>query len=103
MEFAPLGEVASRQRALTEGVSLGGAFVVHDTPPAVGADLVLWLHPDAPAPGQPGVLRLRAQVRWIDAMPEQRPRGFGVAFRALTAADEVVLHGWFSRSSKKVV
>lgn len=98
-----MGDALSRQRALTAGVSLGGAFVVHDTPPAVGTDLVLWLHPDAPAPGGLDVLRLRAQVRWIDAMPEQRPRGFGVAFRALTAADEVVLHGWFSRSSTKVV
>lgn len=66
-------------------------------------DLHLWLHPDNPEPRQPRVLRLRAQVRWINEMEGELPRGFGVAFKALTAADEVALHRGFSRSTKKVI
>ncbi|MCA9652911.1 MAG: PilZ domain-containing protein [Myxococcales bacterium] len=94
---------AGRRHARTLGISLGGTFIVCDDPPPVDSDLHLWLHPDNPIPGQSGVLRLRAQVRWINGKAGELPRGFGVAFRALTAADEVALHSGFSRSMKKVV
>lgn len=96
-------ESGQRRRAETRGISLGGTFIACDDPPAVETDLHLWLYPDNPAPGQPRVLRLRAQVRWINATEGELPRGFGVAFKALTAADEVALHSGFSRSMKKVV
>lgn len=98
----PAGSVPVRVRAETLGVSLGGTFVVCDQPPPVDTDLHLWLHPDDPPAGGPRVLRLLARVRWINATPGELPRGFGVAFRALTAADEIALHGSFSRSAKVI-
>ena len=84
---------ASRIRAETRGVSLGGAFVACDQPFPVDTDLILWLHPQDPPPRGPRVLRVLARVRWINSTPGELPRGFGVAFRSLTAADEVALHG----------
>ncbi len=94
-------------------MSLGGTFVVCDEPFPIDTDLHLWLYPGVPLPGGPRVLRLLARVRWINsglgAIPGaargELPRGFGVAFRALTAADEIALHGSFSRSagSAKVI
>ena len=87
-------------------MSLGGTFVVCDEPFPVDTDLHLWLYPPDPPPRGPRVLRLLARVRWInDASgpgPSELPRGFGVAFRALTAADEIALHGSFSRSAKVI-
>ena len=89
-------------------MSLGGTFVICDDPFPVDTDLHLWLHPQDPPPGGPRVLRLLARVRWIHdavpggAVPGELPRGFGVAFRALTIADEIALHGSFSRSAKVI-
>lgn len=91
-----------RHKAETRGVSLGGAFIAHPHPPGVESDLHLWLYPHEPAVGRGSALRLRAQVRWINATPGALPVGFGVQFRALTAADEVILHSSFSRSAKVV-
>jgi hypothetical protein len=98
------GRAPGRIRAETLGVSLGGTFVVCDDPFPVDTDLHLWLHPQDPPPRGPRVLRLLARVRWInDAVPGGAvPRGFGVAFRALTIADEIALHGSFSRSAKVI-
>jgi hypothetical protein len=97
------GQPASpRLRAHTQGISLGGAFLVHDEPLPVGTALDVWLHPDDPGPDGPRVIRLRAEVRWVNETPNALPRGFGVAFRAITAADEIALHGGFSRSEKVV-
>ena len=104
LDFEPVhGADRDRHRAHTLGISLGGTFVVFDDPPPVETDLHLWLHPDDPAPGQPRILRLRARVRWINEPEGELPRGFGVAFRGLTAADEVALHRGFSRAMKKVI
>jgi hypothetical protein len=89
-----------RIRAETRGVSLGGAFVACDQPFPVDTDLHLWLYPQDPLPRGPRVLRVLARVRWINATPGELPRGFGVAFRALTAADEMALHGSVSRSER---
>lgn len=83
-------------------MSLGGTFVICDDPFPVDTDLHLWLHPQDPPPRGPRVLRLLARVRWINATPGELPRGFGVAFRALTIADEIALHGSFSRSAKVI-
>lgn len=96
------GRAPGRIRAETLGVSLGGTFVVSDDPFPVDTDLHLWLHPQDPPPRGPRVLRLLARVRWINATPGELPRGFGVAFRALTIADEIALHGSFSRSAKVI-
>lgn len=96
------GRAPGRIRAETLGVSLGGTFVVCDDPFPVDTDLHLWLHPRDPPPRGPRVLRLLARVRWINATPGELPRGFGVAFRALTIADEIALHGSFSRSAKVI-
>lgn len=93
---------SARIRAETLGVSLGGTFVVYDEPFPVDTDLHLWLHPLDPPPRGPRVLRLLARVRWINSTPGELPRGFGVAFRALTIADEIALHGSFSRSAKVI-
>lgn len=83
-------------------MSLGGTFVVYDHPFPVDTDLHLWLHPPDPLPRGPRVLRLLGRVRWINVTPGELPCGFGVAFRALTAADEIALHGSFSRSAKVI-
>lgn len=100
----PEGRVPGRIRAETLGVSLGGTFVVCDEPFAVDTDLHLWLYPPDPSPRGPRVLRLLARVRWVSETPgpnpNELPRGFGVAFRALTPTDEIALHGSFSRSAK---
>jgi hypothetical protein len=90
--------------ATTLGISVGGAFIVTEAVFAVGTALHLWLHPPGPnPPGLPHVLRLRAEVRWInDGARRDLPRGFGVEFRALTADDEVALHSYFSRAHKVV-
>lgn len=99
---------AQARRRLTEavGVSLGGTFIVSDDPPPVDTDLHLWLHLPQPPSHGPFVLRLRARVRWINDEPSDTPgslpRGFGVAFRALTAADEIALHRGFSWSAKVI-
>jgi hypothetical protein len=89
-------------RAEALGVSLGGTFVVSDVLPPIDTDLHLWLYPPQALPRSPRVLRLLARVRWINATEGELPRGFGVAFRALTAADEIALHSSFSRSAKVV-
>ncbi len=92
----------TRVRAEALGVSLGGTFVVTDELPAVDTDLHLWLYPPHALPPAPRVLRLLARVRWINETESDLPRGFGVAFRALTTADEVALHSSFSRLAKVV-
>ncbi|MCH9688838.1 MAG: PilZ domain-containing protein [Deltaproteobacteria bacterium] len=91
-----------RIRAQTLGISLGGAFIVSDVVLPVDTDLHLWVHPPQPPPGGPTVLRLLARVRWTNEVAETLPRGYGVAFRALTAMDEIALHTCFSRSAKVV-
>lgn len=106
----PEGRVPGRIRAETLGVSLGGTFVVCDEPFAVDTDLHLWLYPPDPPPRGPRVLRLLARVRWVSETrgpnpnpnPNELPRGFGVAFRALTSTDEIALHSSFSRSAKVI-
>lgn len=92
----------ARVRAMTRGVSIGGAFIVTDLALEPGTPIYLWLHPPGPPPGgAPAVLRFRAEVRWLsEGTRRDVPRGFGVAFRALTATDEVALHGYFSRAHK---
>jgi hypothetical protein len=101
----PGGEPAGSTLATTRGISVGGAFIESDGVFEVGTALHLWLHPPA-APavgGLPSVLRMRAEVRWInDGTKRDLPRGFGVEFRALTAADEIALHAYFSRAYKVV-
>lgn len=105
-EHAPVrsssGAPSPRARTETRGISLGGTFVVSDDPPAVDTDLHLWLYPPHRPPGAPAALRFLARVRWINDTPGDLPRGFGVAFRALTSADEIALHQCFSRSAKVV-
>lgn len=101
----PEGRASGRIRAETLGVSLGGTFVVCEQPFPVETDLHLWLYPPDPPPRGPRVLRLLARVRWINegpGSPNELPRGFGVAFRALTSADEIALHASFSRSAKVI-
>src|SRR5688572_10124916 len=98
----PEGLARVRIRAESRGVSLGGTFVAYDQPFPVDTDLHLWLYPPDPLPRGPRVLRVLARVRWINTTPGELPRGFGVAFRALTAADEMALHGSFSRSAKVI-
>ncbi len=93
---------AGRHQAQTLNISLGGTFVVSELQPEVDTDLHLWLRPPRTAPGSPRVLRFLARVRWCSAGDADRPAGFGVAFRALTAADEIALYGCFSRSVKVV-
>lgn len=90
--------------AMTHGVSVGGAFIETDLVVPVGQPLRLWLHPPAPQPpGQPDVLRLGAQARWQNLMPAKGlPRGFGVQFRAVTSAEEIALHAYFSAQHKVV-
>lgn len=90
--------------AMTRGVSVGGAFVETELAVEVGQDLRLWLHPPGPVPpGQPHVLRLSAQVRWLNRMATPKlPKGFGVEFRALSAAEEVALHAYVSAPHKVV-
>jgi hypothetical protein len=90
--------------ATTRGISVGGAFIETDGVFDVGTALHLWLHPPGPAPANlPHVLRLRAEVRWVnDGTRRDLPRGFGVEFRALTADDEIALHSYFSRAYKVV-
>ena len=90
--------------ATTCGISVGGAFIETDGVFDVGTALHLWLHPPGPLPPSlPHVLRLRAEVRWVnDGTRRDLPRGFGVEFRALTADDEIALHSYFSRAYKVV-
>jgi hypothetical protein len=93
-------------RATTHGISIGGAFIVTDLALEPGTPIYVWLYPPLVAggpirAGAPAVLRFRAEVRWVrETAHSDAPRGFGVAFRALTAADEVALHGYFSRTHK---
>lgn len=91
-----------RVRAETLGISLGGTFVVSDDPPLVDTDLHLWLYVPHRFAHGPSALRLLARVRWINQDPGEIPRGFGVAFRALTAADEIALHSGLSCSTKVI-
>ena len=89
-------------RATTIGISVGGTFIRAKAPGTVGTKLRLWLHrpPDLVAEG-PGVLPLHGEVRWIsESGVGEAGKGFGVAFRALTARDEVTLHGYFSAALK---
>ena len=90
--------------ATTRGISVGGAFIETDGVFDVGTAVHLWLHPPGPIPTSlPSVLRLRAEVRWVnDGTRRDLPRGFGVEFRALTAEDEIALHAYFSRAYKVV-
>lgn len=92
----------SRATAQALGVSLGGTFVVCDTPPPLETDLHLWLYPPRRSLRTPRSLRLLAQVRWVNASADRLPRGFGVEFRAITAADEIALHRCFSWSAKVI-
>jgi hypothetical protein len=97
-----MGGRPARVEAVTYGVSVGGAFIETDWSPAVGLGMHVWLRPLVEDP-RPPVLRLRAEVRWVsDGVRRDVPRGFGIAFRALTAADEVALHGYFSSAHKVV-
>ncbi len=63
-------------------LSMGGAFVEAREPPAEGQ--LLWLTFSSPTAWDP--LELPAEVRW------RKPGGFGVRFRALTAAQAQALH-----------
>ena len=98
------GAWAGTTPAMTHGVSVGGAFIESDLVVPVGQSLRLWLHPPAPhPPGLPDVLRVSAQVRWQNLVPAKGlPRGFGVQFRAITAAEEIALHAYFSAHHKVV-
>lgn len=106
MEIEPVARGrGARVRATTHGLSIGGAFIVTDLALEPGTAIYVWLHPPVGpqphGPPDPGVLRFRAEVRWVsEGTQPDVPRGFGVAFRALTAADEVALHGYFSRAHK---
>lgn len=95
---------ADSMLATTFGISVGGAFIESDADPELGSALAVWLHPPGPMPPElPHVLRLRALVRWKneESRPDL-PKGFGIEFRALTAEDEVALHGYFSAAYKVV-
>lgn len=63
-------------------LSVGGAFVECGDPPSEGTHLYLTF--SAPTAWDP--LELPAEVRW------RKPGGFGVRFRALTAAQAQALH-----------
>jgi hypothetical protein len=60
-------------------LGMGGAFVEANDPPPVGTKV--WLTFGAPTAWDP--LELPAEVRWVKA---EKRAGFGVRFRALTAA-----------------
>lgn len=96
----PHGRARARVRAETLGVSLGGTYVVSDDPFPVDTDLQLWLYPSTPPSRGPRALRLLGRVRWINPTPGVMPRGFGVAFRALTTTEALVLHASFSHDAK---
>jgi hypothetical protein len=105
IELQIAGDAADSRRiqGITYGVSVGGAFIESDWMPEIGTAVHVWLRPLVPDPDLPDELRLQAEVRWRSA-GERRdvPRGFGVQFRALTATDEVTLHGYFSAAHKVV-
>ncbi len=104
IEFSFTGEDARVHRATTAGIGVGGTFIQTDVPLEVGTRLRLWLHrPVEFGPAGPEILPLHGEVRWISpTAAENRPRGAGVAFRALTARDEVTLHGYFSAALKMI-
>ncbi len=97
-------EPATSTLAMTRGISVGGAFIETDLECAIDEVLQLWLHPPGPSPpGHPHVIRTRARVRWLSAgQTPKLPKGFGVEFQALTAAEEVSLHAYFSACHKVV-
>ena len=89
-----------RHSAITRGIGVGGAFIVSNASASSGMLLRIWLHP--PSLQRSSVqetLPLAGEVRWVTRENEQ-PAGFGLAFRAITAADEILLHRYFSLSLK---
>ncbi len=89
--------------ATTFGVSVGGAFVATDELLSVGTWVNIWLHPPAVTADLPPVLRLRAEVRWAHTRAEPgQPMGYGIRFCAITTADEMALHTYFSHAHKVV-
>jgi hypothetical protein len=61
------------------------------------------LPPSADDGGDPRVFSACGVVRWVsDGNGGKTHRGLGVAFRDLTAEDEIRLHGYFSASLKMV-
>jgi hypothetical protein len=104
IRFATLEPDAPIHNAVTVGISVGGTFIRTAVQLEVGTRLRLWLDPPSPVVGSgPPTLPLHGEVRWTSNTVSDAPaEGFGMAFRALTARDEVTLHGYFSAALKLI-
>ena len=104
IRFSTLAPDATIHSAVTMGIGVGGTFIRTGVSVAVGTRLRLWLDPPPAVVGSgPPTLPLHGEVRWTSGFtPETSAQGFGLAFCALTARDEVTLHGYFSAALKLI-
>ena len=80
---------------------MGGMFIATSVRVSVGDKVRLWLQVPALESDREGqFVRLQGEVRWLS---NATPTGFGVAFRALTAADENRLHTHFSKVCEPMI
>lgn len=91
-------------QARIRGIGIGGTFIETDIAATVGTRMRLQLFPpSADDERDPGMLSVCAEVRWVShGRGGTTHTGVGVAFRDLTAEDEIRLHGYFSASLKMV-
>jgi len=80
--------VALTRQGRTFDLSMAGAFIETQSPPIAGAEVVLLL--ESPTAWDP--LEIPCDVRWVDERGVSGPRGFGVRFSALSAAQGTALH-----------
>ncbi len=79
IEFREKGRLRIKQVGRVINVSLTGLYVGVLHPPHLNEIVELWI-PGEAWDGREGKIRIRGQVRWWRADPEERqlPRGFGV-------------------------
>ncbi len=88
MEFREKGRMRIKQQGRLINVSMTGFYVGFPYPPHLNEIVELWI-PGEAWDGLEGKIRIRGQVRWWRADPNERalPRGFGVKILDFTTPE----------------
>ncbi len=78
--------------AVTANIGVGGAFILSETPEAVGSELLVCIR----VPGQVHELILEADVRWTRGQTAAMGSGMGLQFEPLEDGALMLLRDYFA-------